>query len=480
MANRAGGARALRRVAAARFVPATMGLIDWTRTMLKRMLAIALVTVFGGALQTATAEDLLQIYRDAVANDPTLASARANWDATQEAVPQARAGLLPSVTLVGNANRQNFVENLHTDPSLSFTERFPSYSYTVSASQPLYRKQNTVALDQAKQTVSQSDSVLASARQDLIVRVAQAYLDVLLARFNIELTESQKAAVSENLAQAKRNFEVGTATITDTNDAQAKYDQIVAQEISTQNDLDNKLAALRAIIGRAPRELKRFSRRFEPQLPTPNTLDAWMDAAVRDNPQVRIAQANYDIAVLEVDRQRAGHYPTLDLVASFNQGYAGGSSSTSLTSAAAYDSRLGIVGVQLNMPLYLGGSIESKVRQAIANQEKARQDLEAARRSAQLSAQNAFSGVTSGVAQVNAFDQAVKSAQVSYDSTKLGLEVGVRTNLDVLNQQQQVFQTRFNLAQSYYNFVINGLKLKQAVGTLSDPDVEELNRALGG
>jgi len=448
--------------------------------MLKRTLVFVLGTAMGAVLPSAAAEDLLQIYRDALANDPTLASARANWLAIQETVPQARAGLLPSVTLVGNANRQNFYEKLHTDPSVSVTENFPAYNYTVSASQPLYRKQNLVALDQAKETVGQSDYVLASVRQDLIVRVAQAYLDVLLARFNIELTESQKAAVSENLAQAKRNFEVGTATITDTNDAQAKYDQIVAQEISTQNDLDNKLAALRAIIGRAPKELKPFGGGFAPQLPTPNTLDAWIEAAVRDNPQVRIAQANYDIAVLEVDRQRAGHYPTVDLVASFNQGYQGGSSSTSLTSASAFDSRLSVIGFQLNVPLYLGGSIDSRVRQAVANQERTRQDLETARRSAQLSAQTAFNGVTSGVAQVTAFEQAVKSAQVSYDSTKLGLEVGVRTNLDVLNQQQQVFQTRFNLAQSYYNFVISGLRLKQAVGTLSDPDVDELNRALGG
>ena len=448
--------------------------------MLNRTLALALGAFLGGAVPPAAAEDLMQIYRDAVANDPTLASARASWEATQESIPQARAGLLPSVTLQGNANRQDFYERLHTDPSISITERFPQYNYAVSASQPLYRKQNLVALDQAKQTVSQSDYVLASARQDLIVRVTQAYLDVLLAQFNIELTESQKAAVSENLAQAKRNFEVGTATITDTNDAQAKYDQIVAQEISTRNDLENKLAALRAIIGRAPKDLKRFGGRYMPQLPTPNSLDAWVDAAVRDNPQVRIAQANYDIAALEVERQRAGHYPTLDLVASFNQGYAGGAASTSLGSSAAFDSRLGLIGVQLNVPLYLGGSIESRVRQAVANQEKARQDLEAARRSAQLTAQNAFTGVTSGVAQVSAFDQAVKSAQVSYDSTKLGLEVGVRTNLDVLNQQQQVFQTRFNLAQSYYNFVINQLKLRQAVGTLSDADIDELNRALGG
>ena len=449
--------------------------------MLKRALAFVLGAAMAAVVTPACAEDLLQIYRDALANDPTLASARANWLATQEAVPQARAGLLPSVTLVGNANAQNVYEKLHTDPSLSVTENFPAYNYTVSASQPLYRKQNLVALDQAKQTVGQSDYVLASARQDLIIRVAQAYLDVLLARFNIELTESQKAAVSENLAQAKRNFEVGTATITDTNDAQAKYDQIVAQEISTQNDLDNKLAVLRAIIGRAPKELKPFGGEFAPQPPTPNTLDAWIEAAVRDNPQVRIAQSNYDIAVLEVDKQRAGHYPTLDLVANFNQSYAGATPSVaSSVSSIANDSHSALIGVQLNVPLYLGGLIDSRVRQAVANQEKARQDLETARRSAQLSAQTAFNGVSSGVAQVTAFEQAVRSAQVSYDSTKLGLEVGVRTNLDVLNQQQQVFQTRFNLAQSYYNFVINGLRLKQAVGTLSDPDVDELNRALAG
>ncbi len=449
--------------------------------MRSRALRVALGVVLAGTLGAVRAEDLVQIYREAIANDPTLASARASWEATQELVPQARAGLLPSVTLVGNANGEHFYEKLHTDPSLSATQNFPLANYTVSASQPLFRRQNQVALDQARQSVSQGDYVLASARQDLIVRVAQAYLDVLLAGFNIELTESQKAAVSENLAQAKRNFEVGTATITDTNDAQAKYDQIVAQEISARNDLDNKIAALRSIIGRAPGDLKRFGGTFVPRLPTPNALDAWIDAAVHDNPQVRIAQANYDIAVLEVERQRAGHYPTVDLVASFNQGYAGASPSVGGSfSNIANDTRVGVVGVQLNVPLYLGGSIESRVRQAVSNLEKARQDLEGARRSAQLSAQNAFNGVTSGVAQINAFDQAVKSAQVSYDSTRLGLEVGVRTNLDVLNQQQQVFQTRFNLAQSYYNFVINGLRLKQAVGTLSDADIEEINRALGG
>jgi outer membrane protein len=447
--------------------------------MLKRTLAILIAAAMSAPLSRAAAEDLIQIYRDALASDPVLASARATWTATLELVPQARAGILPAVNLAANANEQDFNDRLRTDPTTTIHQRFPTYAYTVSASQPLYRPQNSISLDQARQQVGQSDYILASSQQDLIVRVIQAYLDVLLARFNIELTESQKAAVSENLAQAKRNFEVGTATITDTNDAQAKYDQIVAQEISAQNDLDNKLAALRAIIGRAPRDLKGFTGKFQPQLPVPSTLEPWVEKAISENYQVRIAQANLDIASLEVDRQRAGHYPTVDLVASFNQGYAGASASTGTLGAFASDSRLSLIGLQLNVPIYQGGAISSRVRQAVANQEKARQDLETARRNAQLLAQTSFSGVTNGVAQVKAFEQALASAQVSYDSNKLGLEVGVRTNLDVLNQQQQVFQTRFNLAQSYYNFVINDLKLKQAVGTLTDVDVEQINRDLG-
>jgi outer membrane protein len=447
--------------------------------MLKRMLEILIAAAMSASLSGAAAEDLVQIYRDALASDPVLASARATWEATQELVPQARAALLPAVNLAANVNEQDFNDRLRTDPTTTIHERFPSYAYTVSASQPLYRPQNSIALNQATQQLGQGDFILASSQQDLIVRVIQAYLDVLLARFNIELTESQKAAVSENLAQAKRNFEVGTATITDTNDAQAKYDQIVAQEISAQNDLDNKLATLRAIIGRAPKELKGFTGKFQPQLPVPGTLDPWVEKAISENYQVRIAQANLDIASLEVDRQRAGHYPTVDLVASFNQGYAGAAATTGANGAFASESRLGLIGLQLNVPLYQGGAISSRVRQAVSNQEKARQDLEFARRSAQLQAQTSFSGVTNGVAQVKAFEQALASAQVSYDSNKLGLEVGVRTNLDVLNQQQQVFQTRFNLAQSYYNFVINNLRLKQAVGTLTDVDVEEINRDLG-
>ena len=450
--------------------------------MRRRLLALALPWMLGAAALAgeAAAEDLVQVYRDALVSDPALASARATWFATQEALPQARAGLLPVLSLLGTANEQDFNETLNTDPKVKFHQRFGTAGYTLSASQPIYRAQNWISVDQAKRQVGQSDFVLASVQQDLIVRVVQAYFDVLLAQFTIDLTLNQKAAVSENLAQAQRNFEVGTATITDTNDAQAKYDQIVAQEIAVRNELENRIAALRAIIGRTPRDLKGVGGTLQPELPTPNAIEPWVEKALNENYQVRIAQANYDIAALEVDRQRAGHLPTVDLVASYAQTYAGAAASTNIAANFSSDVRNGVIGLQLNVPLYQGGLVSSRVRQAIANQDAARQNLEQARRAAQLQAQSSFSGVTNGVAQVKALMQAVKSAQVSYESTRVGLEVGVRTNLDVLTQQQQVYQTRFNLAQAYYAYLINALRLKQAAGSLSDEDVERINRELTG
>jgi outer membrane protein len=428
------------------------------------------------AAMPAVAEDLLQIYREAQQNDPTLAAARASWNATQEALPQARSALLPNVSAQGAANVNNYDATIRSDPRIDINRNFGFGSLMVSAAQPLYRLQNRVAYDQAKQQVEQSDYTLSSVQQELILRVAVTYFDVLLAEFNVELAESQKAAVSEQLAQAKRNFEVGVATITDTNEAQARYDAIVAQEIVARNELENRRTALRAIIGRIPGTLKRVGPAFEPQLPTPNAADYWVERALADNLAVRIAAYNLDIATLEVERQRAGHYPTVDLVGSYNIQGSNGSITTNFSS----DSRWAILGLQLNVPIYTGGFVDSKVRQAIALQDNARQNLEAARRVALFNAQTGFAGVNSAAASVKAFEQAVKSAQVAYESNRLGQEVGVRTNLDVLNTQQNVYQTRRDLAQSYFNYLIGVLRLKSAVGTLSEQDLEEINRRLQG
>jgi outer membrane protein len=428
------------------------------------------------ASAVASAEDLLQVYREALRNDPALAAARANWEATQERVPQARAGLLPNVSLSASTNGNYFGTNIDSDPRTRVNRSFGVGGLTVSASQPLYRYANSVAYSQAVQQVEQADFTLASARQDLILRVATAYFDVLLAQFNVELAESQKAAVSEQLAQAKRNFEVGVATITDTNEAQAKYDSIVAQEISARNDLDNRRTALRAIIGRFPEELKRLGPGFEPTSPSPNLLDAWVDRALVDNLNVRIARYNSEIATLEIERQRAARLPTVDIVASANAQAGTGSVNTN----AFNDSRQAAIGLALAVPLYQGGFVDSKVREALALQENARQNLEVARRNALFNAQTGFSGVNSAAASVKAFEQALVSAQTAYESNRTGQEVGVRTNLDVLNTQQNVFQTRRDLAQAYFNYLLGVLRLKAAVGSLDEQDLEDVNRRLRG
>jgi outer membrane protein len=422
------------------------------------------------------AEDLLQVYREAQKQDPSIAAARSQWEATQERVPQARAGLLPQVSAQGQANLNYYEAQFGTTPKTNVSQNYGFGSLVFSASQPLYRPQNVVVLDQAREQVTQSDFSLGLAQQDLIIRTTVAYFDVLLAEFNVELAEQQKIAVSEQLAQAKRNFEVGTATITDTNEAQAKYDQIIATEIQARNDLDRRRTALAAIIGRTPQSLRRIGRGFEPGLPEPNNLDYWVARALRENLNVRFAQSNFEIASLEVDRARAGHLPTLDLVASASAL----TNSGSATADIGGNSRAGLLGIVVNVPIYTGGFVNSRVRETISLQDRARADLEVAKRTAVTNAQDGFSGVNSAAAGVKAFEQAVASAEVALQSNILGQEVGIRTNLDVLNVQQNVYSTRRDLANAYFQYMLAVLRLKSAIGNLTEQDLEDLNRRLNG
>ncbi|MBS0320270.1 MAG: TolC family outer membrane protein [Proteobacteria bacterium] len=433
-------------------------------------LAVALA-----AATPARADNLLQIYREAQANDPALASARAIWQATQEKLPQARAGLLPNVSAAVAGNYNNYRLGFSGDTQGEDLNR--NYAFgngTITAAQPIYRVGNVVSYNQAREQVAQADYTLALAQQDLILRVTVAYFDILLAQYNIELVQAQKNAVSEQLAQAKRNFEVGVATITDTNEAQARYDQIIATEISTQNDYDNRVTALRAIINRIPGPLAKLSQNFEPALPEPDNAQSWIDRAMQNNLNVQVAQSTVTLQELEIERQRAGHLPTVDLVASYGGSWGNGSTSFS----QSFNTRSGLIGLSVNIPLYQGGYVNSKVREAIALEDNAKAQLEAARRNALYNSQTGFSGVTSSVASIKATAQAVKSAEVAYQSNKLGQEVGVRTNLDVLNTLQNVFTARRDLASAYFNYLIGVLRLKAAVGTLDERDVEDLNRRL--
>jgi outer membrane protein len=326
--------------------------------------------------------------------------------------------------------------------------------------------------------VAQAEATFGQALQDLIVRVSQAYFDVLGAQDTLATIQAQKIAISEQLAQAKRNFEVGTATITDTHDAQARYDLATSQEISAQNDLEIKRRTLQQITGKDPEGLTPLRPSIQLSPPQPNAMEQWVQSAEQQSYTVRIQEAGVEIADREVERLRGGHYPSLNLVG--NVGKSSQSIGTTGVTNTPQDATIRNIGLQLAIPLYSGGSVNSQVRQAIANLEKARQDLEASRRSAALSARQSYLGVTNGIAQVKALEAALVSSQSALDSNKLGYEVGVRINIDVLNTQQQLYTAMQNLSKARYDTIVNGLRLKAAAGSLVNEDVEVVNRLLGG
>jgi outer membrane protein len=423
----------------------------------------------------ARAENLLQVYRDARAYDAQYAAARYALQAGQEKLPQGRALLLPTIGLSANLTDTHFKLDSNNPALLPDASRnFRTDGYTLNLSQPIYRRQNFLQYDEAGYQVKQAEATFSQAGQDLIVRTAQAYFDVLAAQDTLTLVRAQKAAISEQLAQAKRNFEVGTATITDTHEAQARYDLVVAQEIAARSDLDSKKSALQQLTGKEYGQLAPLRKDVKLSLPNPNDAQSWVDLAEKQSYPVQIQQATTEIANLEMKRNAAGHYPTLDLVASYGQTDQTGTTLTPIGSNLNQTA----VGLQLAVPIYQGGAISSREREAAANYEKARQDLDNAKRSAALAAQQAYLGVVNGVSQVGALEQALVSSQSALDSNKLGYEVGVRINIDVLNAQQQLYSTERDLAVARYNTITTQLKLKAAAGSLREEDLEQVNLAL--
>ena len=430
--------------------------------MKPKLLSFLLLAAFG---LPASAENLSEVYRAALAHDASYAAAQAAYRAAQEKTPQARAGLLPNASLNANT-RHNDV-----DTSLGNSD-FNSWGWSVNAAQPIYRGQNWVAYDQARLSVQLAENQLKVAGQDLVLRAARAYFDVLLAQDSLEFIRAQKAAITEQLAAARRNFEVGTATITDTHEAQARFDLATAQEIAAQNDLEIKRRALHTLTGKDMNTLAALAPSPALAPPAPAGMDEWVNLSQSDNLQVRIGQQAKLIADMEIERARRGHHPTLDLTASYSD------NNNQNVGVGTIDSKATVVGLEFALPLYQGGLVSSQVREAVANQDKARQQLEEALRSAALQTRQAYLNVTSTEAQVKALEAALASSQKSLESTLLGLEVGVRTNVDVLNAQQQLTSARRDLAAARYNFLLSVLNLKAAAGALTATDLEDIDRLL--
>ncbi len=429
----------------------------------------------GMALATsAGAADLLSVYRDALGYDASYAAARASLDAGREKLPQGRSGLLPSIGLSANTTWNDSESTTRSATPFTRSVQYNSNGWTASLTQPLFRWQNWAAYKQGELSVAVAEAQFAAARQDLMVRVAQAYFDVLLAQEAVATAAAQKTAITEQLESAKRNFEVGTATITDTHEAQARYDLAVATELAAQNDLTVKRETLRVVVGKDTDTLKTLKAGALIGRPQPDDLAKWAETAEAGNLSVAQAQGALEIATQEVAKQRGGHYPTLDVVASYGRSGSGFSSVTS----SGVDSKSAAVGLQLAVPIFAGGAVASKDREAVALREKALADLDNARRQAALGARQAYLGVTSGLSQVRAYEAALASSQSALESNKLGYDVGVRINIDVLNAQSQLFDTRQKLMKARLDTLAAQLKLKSAAGNLIEDDLAAINAIL--
>lgn len=446
-----------------------------SRTVVARAARLATATLLaGGFTLAAQAQSLAELYASARGHDAGYQSALAQYQANLAKAAQARAGVLPSANLTAAASRTHLDYTQNPPANLDNPREFGSQSAGFNVSQPIYRPANLASYRQGEQQGLLAEEQLKAAEQELIVRVAQGYFELLGAQDSLTFVKAQKAAVAEQLASAKRNFEVGTATITDTREAQARFDLVSAQEIAAENELRVKQLALDNLTGSsktAPWPLKPDAVFAAP---TPSGIEHWVASAEAESPAVRQARIALEVARLEVEKAKAGEKPTVDAVAGVNRTLNKGSNSGVAISHLNGAS----IGVNLNLPLFAGFALQNRVKEALALEDKARADLDNASRSAAQAARVAYLGVVSGQGQVKAYEAAVASSQSLLEASKLGYQVGVRVNLDVLNAQSQLYDTKAKLAKARYELLVGGLRLRQAGGVLVGEDVQTANGLL--
>lgn len=451
--------------------------------MQRPLIAVLIASAF--LTLNAQAADLIQVYQQALANDATYASARSSLTAGQERITQGRAGLLPTISANGSITRNKGNVSPDNEGELTVTpggelafvnginQDNTNKTYSVTLTQPVFNLGLWQTYQQSKLSQAIAEATFSQARLDLITRVAQAYFDVLTAQDNLTSTQAQKVATTEQLASAKRNFEVGTQTITDTHEAQAAYDLVVAQEFAAINDLENKRTALQVIVGKAPGELAPLRTGVTISPPEPAVVEPWIASAEGQNYSVISAELSLEIAKREIARNRANHLPTANLNLTALRSDVSG-----INGAAGNVTNNKAIGLSVNVPIFSGFAVTSKVRETIALEDKARNDLEAIKRAASQNARQAYLGMNSGLAQVKALEAAEVSSKSSLDSNKLGYQVGVRINIDVLNAQKLLYSTQKDLSKARYDTIMNGLRLKSAAGTLKEEDLGPVNALL--
>ena len=433
---------------------------------MKRTLSVLLVSL---ASASAWGADLMSVYRDALQNDARFAAAKAQREAGQEKTIQGRAGILPGI---GMSASTTWNDNTYSGVDRSFN----SNAYGAELRQPVFNRAVWTQYEQGQLQTALANTQFEQARQDLIIRVSEAFFAVLNAQDATTALRSLREAATQQLELAKKSFEVGTVTVTDVHEAQSRFDLASAQLIAAENALEVARQQLAQITGKEPEGVAGLRAGVELGRPQPDDMRQWVSAAEADGLGVQAQQIATRIADREVTRNESGHLPTLDVVARYNQSDAGGSNFGSGRS----ENTLRTIGLELNVPIYQGGVVSSRTREAAALLTKAEADLDDARRSSALAARQAYLGVTSGLAQVKALEAAEVSSRSALEANRLGYEVGVRINIDVLNAQSQLADTQQRLAKARYDTLIAQLRLSAAAGALNEEDVARLNALLTG
>lgn len=419
------------------------------------------------AAQAAGADDLADVYRKALAADPTYLAADAEHLAALEAKPQSRAALLPEVGLSGSASRERF------DPrAAGATTYATNQTYSINLRQPVFHRERFIQLKQADSRIAQADAVFAAAQQDLLLRVATRYFDVLGARDNLAFVRADKAALTRTLDQAQQRFEVGLAAITDTLKAQAAYDISISDEISAEQQLDDAHEALRELTGSMPEALARLGEAIPLTPPEPADQDTWVESAAGQNPLMLAAQAATETAKREIQVRNSGHFPSLDLTAGYSY------RDSNFSGVIPLERNDSSVGLELSVPLYQGGAVTSRTREQRHRYEQAVEEQERQYRSTVRQTRDNYRAIVSGISRVNALERAIESNQKAYEAAKSGFDVGTRDIVDVLDAQRELLRARRDHARSRYDYLLSTLRLKQAAGILTEDDLMQINAML--
>lgn len=451
-----------------------MACVGMTRFFSVCMRNIMSIFLLAGISCQTNAADLLAVYRQAQDNDSTFDAARYALAAAQEKIPQARAGLLPVLSLNGNDNANRVSSEFSNSPQVN--RDIHAWTWTLQLTQPLLRAQNTFAYRASESQVEAARAQYALAEQDLILRVTQAYFDILVAQESIEVAAAQLKATVEQLALAKRGFKSGTNAVTDVHEAEARAALARSQRIAALNELEAKRAELDKIVGQSPIMLAALQPAVVVPKPQPDNIQSWVEHARENNPAVQAPRAALKVAEAEISRNKAEHLPTLDLVASYGNNYSSGT--TNLPNDFSTRANSNQIGLQLTVPLFTGGATNSRVTEAIASKNKASAELETARRQAGTDAKQAYSAIVNGLAQIEALESAVDSSKSAVKGNQVGYQLGIHVNIDVLNAEQQLYTAQRDLVKARYDTLFQGFRLKAAAGELSESDVLVVNGLL--